>query len=452
MCPLWPLHIIILYLLAICPLWFVACTLAPKVANQVWGVVFSPAELKELPMLKTAHVIATTKDFQDSLDVRVIKALVGDPDIISVEPDQLQFKKEENSTSWIAEFNVTGKFLGYTSVSLCEQDKDSVKSEDCLKKSEPLKVSVGRDNRVLDRIFTGSVITLVSIIFINFGCALEFRSLKQAIIRPVGPLIGLICHFLFMPLVSYGLGELLFPESRPLRLGLFFTGVSPAGGASNIWTFVLGGNINLSVTMTAVSTLASFAFIPLWVFTLGPVILSGGELEVPYSKIITSAVGLLIPLCIGYALQIYCKKVSNVMVRILKPFSALLIIFIIVFAIVTNFYLFKLFNWQILLAGFSIPCLGYIAGWISASTMKQSPEDKLAISIETGVQNTGVAIFLLRSCLTQPAADITTVAPVAVALMTPIPVLCLYLIRRFTNSNVKSEEKLPTLSDDNLHV
>lgn len=43
-----------------------------------------------------------------------------------------------------------------------------------------------------------------------------------------------------------------------MRLGMFFTGVSPAGGASNIWTVVLGGNINLSITMTTMTTLAAF--------------------------------------------------------------------------------------------------------------------------------------------------------------------------------------------------
>lgn len=75
-------------------------------------------------------------------------------------------------------------------------------SEKCLKQSNKLSVSVTRENRILDKIFTGSVITLVSIIFINFGCALDIRSLKQAIIRPIGPVIGLANHFLLLPLVS----------------------------------------------------------------------------------------------------------------------------------------------------------------------------------------------------------------------------------------------------------
>lgn len=54
------------------------------------------------------------------------------------------------------------------------------------------------------------------------------------------------------------LGLLLFPGNVDMQLGLFFTGVSPAGGASNIWTVILGGNIDLSVAMTTTSTFAAF--------------------------------------------------------------------------------------------------------------------------------------------------------------------------------------------------
>jgi predicted Na+-dependent transporter len=58
--------------------------------------------------------------------------------------------------------------------------------------------------------------------------------------------------------ISFGLGKLLFYDSVAMQLGMFFTGVSPAGGASNIWTYVLGGNLSLSITMTTISTFAAF--------------------------------------------------------------------------------------------------------------------------------------------------------------------------------------------------
>lgn len=76
-----------------------------------------------------------------------------------------------------------------------------------------------------------------------------------------------------------------------MRLGLFVTGVSPGGGASNIWTLMFGGNLDLSVTMTAVSTFAAFFMMPLWLFTLGTVIFSDSNhpIVIPYYKICTYA-------------------------------------------------------------------------------------------------------------------------------------------------------------------
>lgn len=431
MCPLWPLHIVLMYLIAICPLWFVACQITSKAAS--WSFQLSPKDMQSpLYMYENRNVELSTSDLNfDGYDNSLIyTAVVDNPDIASVSLAEITFNKGLDSNDdyvWTSALNLTGNFLGYTSVKVCALKRSDF-TTNCHKESNKLPLTVTRKPTTVDRMFTTSVIILVSIIFINFGCALDVNSLKQAILRPIGPVIGLLIHFVVLPLVSFGLGELLFPEHRALRLGLFFTGISPAGGASNIWTYSLGGNLNLSVTMTAVSTLASFALIPFWVFTLGQFIFADGPIGVPYSKIMTSAVGLVVPLVIGYIIQVYCKRLASIMVRILKPFSALLIVFIVVFATVTNLYLFKLFTWQILVAGIGLPLIGYLAGLLLGCVSNQSKEDIIAISIETGVQNTGIAIFLLRFCLPQPAADLTTVAPVAVALMTPLPLLLLMFL------------------------
>ena len=150
-----------------------------------------------------------------------------------------------------------------------------------------------------------------------------------------------------MPLLSFTVGFLIFPNNLEMQLGLFFTGVSPTGGASNIWTVILGGNINLSVLMTTVSNLAAFGVMPFWIFTLGHVIFTRGNLQVPYMKIATYSIGLIVPLAVGLALQKCAPRVSRVLVRLLKPISVCLILFIVIFAIVTNIYLFKLFSWQV---------------------------------------------------------------------------------------------------------
>ena len=138
---------------------------------------------------------------------------------------------------------------------------------------------------------------LISVAYINMGCAMDLDVVKESLRRPVGPAIGFVCQFLVMPLISFALGY--FFNNPAMRLGLFVTGTSPGGGASNIWTLMFGGNLNLSVTMTAVSTFAAFFMMPLWIFTLGQLIFSDSPIIIPYYKICTYAFCLVVPLGIG---------------------------------------------------------------------------------------------------------------------------------------------------------
>lgn len=149
-------------------------------------------------------------------------------------------------------------------------------------------------------------------------------------------------------------------------------------------------------------------------------------------KITTFAIALIVPLGIGLLIQRYLPRVTRVLVKILKPCSTMLIVFIVVFAIYTNVYLFKLFSWKIILAGMGLPWCGYFFALILAHVLRQPPPDCLAIAIETGIQNTGIAIFLLQ-VLEQPMADLTIVIPVSVAIMTPFPLLALYIAQKIRN-------------------
>lgn len=190
--------------------------------------------------------------------------------------------------------------------------------------------------------------------------------------------------------------------------------------------------MHLSITMTAISTFSMFGMMPLWLFTLGKTIFDKAKMEVPYMKITTFAIALIVPLGIGLLIQRYLPRVTRVLVKILKPCSTMLIVFIVVFAIYTNVYLFKLFSWEIILAGMGLPWCGYFFALILAHVLRQPSPDCLAIAIETGIQNTGIAIFLLQ-VLEQPMADLTIVIPVSVAIMTPFPLLALFIAQKIRN-------------------
>ncbi|XP_018058610.1 PREDICTED: ileal sodium/bile acid cotransporter-like isoform X2 [Atta colombica] len=333
-----------------------------------------------------------------------------------------QFTKS-NKTSFSGIFNITGVFLGRTTLTFTMMEM-GIKED-----QEVAVITVIREERTIDSIFTASVAILVSILYINFGCAIDWNVCRNTLRRPIGPAIGFFCQFLIMPLLSFLIGYLLFPDRPELQIGMFFTGISPSGGASNMWTLLLDGNLNLSITMTTICTIAAFGMMPFWVFTLGRYIFAQGKIAVPYQHIGTFVIGLIIPLAIGFIIQKKFPRVSKILVRIMKPFSVILIIFIIIFAIMTNLYIFKLFTWKIIIAGMGLPWLGFTFGFIIAYICKQSQADVRAIAIETGIQNTGVAIFLLRFTLKPPVDDLTTVVPVSAAMMTPVPLIILFIIK-----------------------
>lgn len=150
-----------------------------------------------------------------------------------------------------------------------------------------------------------------------------------------------------MPLLSYAIGCIIFPNSVEMQLGLFFTGVSPSGGASNMWSVILGGNMTLSLLMTTISNFAAFGTMPLWIFTLGSLIFARGQMSLPYRNIVVFAVSLVLPLSIGLIVQKCSTRMTRILMRLMKPASSCLILFIVIFAIITNLYLFELFSWQV---------------------------------------------------------------------------------------------------------
>lgn len=101
--------------------------------------------------------------------------------------------------------------------------------------SKGLPVTVLRDRRLIDTLFTISVITFIAILYISFGATIDLSCVKDILVKPIGPAICFVSQYVFMPVASYLLGLLLFGKSPALAIGLFFTGVSPGGGASNMW-------------------------------------------------------------------------------------------------------------------------------------------------------------------------------------------------------------------------
>merc|ERR1719400_1310815 len=132
---------------------------------------------------------------------------------------------------------------------------------------------------------------------------------------------------------------------------------------------------------------------------------------------------LIVPLLIGVSIRKCLPKVADFLVKIMKPLALFLIIFILVCGIWSQFFMIKLIDWKIAVVGFALPWLGFAFDCLFSKLCRRERKDIIAIAIETGIQNTGMSIFMLWFTLSHPAGDLAAVVPVAVATLTPFPLL-----------------------------
>ncbi|XP_023322070.1 ileal sodium/bile acid cotransporter [Eurytemora carolleeae] len=441
MCPLYPLHILVLYCCMLIPLFLAVVQGAENLAS--WNLNFSVPSLGngenklreetsqtfdvlcfDCPQLEDEKYMLELKNQDPGIGILSYPKTGVQQD----ESGYLQLDITGYPEDFNISFNVTGTFLGFSKISAkVVTAKDKTVQE--VGTPEDLRLTVTRSiaKKTASKIFGYSVAVLISFAYINMGCALDLDVMKSVLKRPIGPGIGFVTQFMFMPLCAFAL-TYVFPSHMPeMRLGLFVTGCSPGGGASNIWTVMFGGNLDLSVTMTAVSTFSAFFMMPIWMFALGEVIIEDTDIVVPYSKILTYGIMLIVPLTIGIAIKRFLPRVSAFMVKIMKPMALFLIVFILVCGIWSQFFMIQLISWRIALVGFGLPWLGFGFGCLFSKLCRRERKDIIAIAVETGIQNTGMAIFMLWFTLDHPAGDLAAVVPVAVATLTPFPLLAALL-------------------------
>ena len=116
---------------------------------------------------------------------------------------------------WSLQLNVTGKFLGFSAVTLYVEETSPENVSERLVDTEVLTVTVLRSKakKTASKVFGYSVAVLISLAYINMGCALDLKVLREVLRRPIGPLIGFTAQFIFMPICSFILGY-LFPFTR----------------------------------------------------------------------------------------------------------------------------------------------------------------------------------------------------------------------------------------------
>ncbi|CAM3860311.1 bile acid:sodium symporter family protein [Nocardiopsis rhodophaea] len=226
---------------------------------------------------------------------------------------------------------------------------------------------------------------------IMFGMGLTLRAADFAIVarRPQAVLIGAAAQFLVMPLAGYGIALLL--QLPPLLVvGMVLVGASPGGTASNVIVFLARGDVALSVAMTSVSTLLAPVLTPLLVLWL-----AGSSLPVDAGGLFVSILQVVLgPVVAG----LIVRAAAGAFVRRVLPLLPLLSvggIVVVVMAIVGANAGAVLDTGPLLALAVVVHnalglALGYAAG--RASGLPESA--RRAVSIEVGMQNSGLAAAL----------------------------------------------------------
>lgn len=241
----------------------------------------------------------------------------------------------------------------------------------------------------------------VVLAFVMFGVALEIsiKDFKELWSKPKPILIGVLSQFVLLPLVTFILILILKPYPS-IALGMIMVAACPGGNISNFITHLAGGNSALSVCLTAIATLMAVIMTPLSLEFWGSLYKPTAQILetvaiAPFEMVKLVALLLGLPLFLGMCLHHFRPKLALILAKGLKPLSLLFFIALVFLALYNNMdifldYIFYVF-WIVLLHNL----LAFFTGFSISKIFKLNQKNGKSITIETGIQNSGLGLLLI---------------------------------------------------------
>jgi BASS family bile acid:Na+ symporter len=248
----------------------------------------------------------------------------------------------------------------------------------------------------------GSMLLLNAILaIVMFSVALDitpgdFHALVKS---PKSLLVGLFSQFIVLPVLTFALVTVAAPRPS-IALGLILVAACPGGNISNFITHRAGGNAALSVSMTAFATIGAIALTPfniaLWGNLYAPTreILRATSID-PVSIAVTVGLMLILPLILGVTLNTRWPAIAARIHKPLQWLSMAIFLAFIVLALAANWGFFLSFVGAVAILVFAHNALAFGGGYLTATLARLSPYDRRAVTIETGIQNSGLGLVLI---------------------------------------------------------
>ncbi len=230
---------------------------------------------------------------------------------------------------------------------------------------------------------------LLGVVMFGMGLALNLQDFKIVFSRPRDVIIGCLAQFTIMPLLAWGLTR-LFRLDEALALGVVLVGCCPGGTASNVITYLAKGDLALSVGMTGVSTLLAPFLTPLLTW-----VLAGESVNVDVTSMFLSILWVVIlPIVVGLLIKWLWPKFTEAATDYLPAFSSIAIAFIVSIVIAANADKLLAGGLIIVFVVMLHNICGLGLGYLIGRLLGLSEPKKRAVSIEVGMQNSGLASSL----------------------------------------------------------
>ena len=230
---------------------------------------------------------------------------------------------------------------------------------------------------------------LLGVIMFGMGMALRLEDFKIVFSRPKDVIIGCVAQFTIMPLLAVALSQ-VFALDEALAVGVVLVGCCPGGTASNVITYLAKGDLALSVGMTATSTLLAPVMTPLLVWAL-----AGKSVDVDVAGMLLSILWVVIlPIVAGLIVKGLWPKFTERTTAYLPALSSLTIALIVAIIIAANADKLLAGGMVIIFVVVLHNLCGLSLGWLIGRLLRLPDAKRRAISIEVGMQNSGLASSL----------------------------------------------------------
>jgi BASS family bile acid:Na+ symporter len=248
---------------------------------------------------------------------------------------------------------------------------------------------------------TGIAIINAAIGLMMLGVALELKieDFKRIIKSPKAPAIGLFAQFLLLPAFTFLLVLIIKPYPS-IALGMMLVAACPGGNLSNIVTYLSQGNTAVSISMTAISTVAAIVMTPLNISFWGSMnpataaIMKQVSLN-PADVFVTVFLILGIPLIVGMSLGHYFPGLAKKVKKPFKIFSLVFFIIIVCGALAANWQNFIAYIGLVVFAVLIHNALALNIGYWSARIVGLPERDCRAVCVEVGIQNSALGLVLV---------------------------------------------------------